>query len=249
MIRRAMTVTLLLAFTTLLAAPALADCGNCPSDKAKKESAACAKECDKSGAKCDKACDKKGAACAKDCAKAGKAGKAEECPMTPEQMAAWQKSATPGAQHKALAKAEGAYSTACKFWMTPDSPAKESAGHSHFKMILGGRFLQENFHGTMAGMPFEGLGIIGYDNTKRRWTNVWMDTMGTMTMHQTGAASLDGRTINWVGSFTCPMTGKQQRVKSVSSCTGPDTHTFEMWNQAPDGKMFKSLEVAYTRKH
>jgi hypothetical protein len=41
---------------------------------------------------------------------------------------------------------------------------------------------------------------------------------------------------------------KTVKVKSQATVVDDDHQTYEMWSPAPDGKMFKSLEVQYTRK-
>ena len=41
---------------------------------------------------------------------------------------------------------------------------------------------------------------------------------------------------------------KTMKVKSEATIVDDDHHTYEMWGPDPDGKMFKTLEVKYTRK-
>jgi hypothetical protein len=46
-------------------------------------------------------------------------------------------------------------------------------------MILGGRYQQSMIKGNMMGMPFEGMGLLGYDNAQKLFYSTWVDNMGT----------------------------------------------------------------------
>lgn len=76
----------------------------------------------------------------------------------------YQKLATPGEPHKQLASLAGSWTTKTKEWMEPGKPPTEAAGSVEMKMLLDGRFLQQDFTGEMMGQPYTGMGITGYDN-------------------------------------------------------------------------------------
>jgi len=161
-------------------------------------------------------------------------------------MDAWMKYATPGEMHKKMAAMEGSWAVKVSQWMAPGAPAEESTGTAEFKMILGGRYLSQTFAGTMMGQPFNGFGVSGYDNAKKATQSVWMDTVGTGILEMAGTWSADG-TLTETGSMDDFMTGKPMSFKAVTHMTDNDHMHFEMWGSAPDGKMFKNLEIAYTR--
>jgi len=161
-------------------------------------------------------------------------------------MDAWMKYATPGEMHKKMAAMEGSWTVKVSQWMAPGAPAEESTGTAEFKMILGGRYLSQTFAGTMMGQPFNGFGVSGYDNAKKATQSVWMDTVGTGILEMAGTWSADG-TLTETGSMDDFMTGKPMSFKAVTHMTDNDHMHFEMWGSAPDGKMFKNLEIAYTR--
>jgi hypothetical protein len=162
-------------------------------------------------------------------------------------MDAWMKYATPGEMHKKMAAMEGSWTVKVSQWMAPGAPAEESTGTAEFKMILGGRYLSQTFAGTMMGQPFNGFGVSGYDNAKKASQSVWMDTVGTGILEMAGNWSADG-TLTETGSMDDFMTGKPMSFKAVTHMTDNDHMHFEMWGSAPDGKMFKNLDIAYTRK-
>jgi hypothetical protein len=161
-------------------------------------------------------------------------------------MDAWMNYATPGEMHKKMASMEGSWVVKVSQWMAPNTSPAESTGTAEFKMILGGRYLSQSFSGTMMGQPFNGFGVTGYDNAKKASQSVWMDTVGTGILVMAGNWSEDG-TLTETGTMDDFMSGKPMTFKGVTHMTDNDHMHFEMWNSAPDGKMFKSLEIAYTR--
>ncbi|MGH8538282.1 MAG: DUF1579 domain-containing protein [Gammaproteobacteria bacterium] len=103
-----------------------------------------------------------------------------EKPMDPQgMMEVYAKLATPGEPHKLFASLAGSWTTKTKEWMEPNKPPMESTGTAEMKMLLGGRFLYQEFNGNMMGKPFSGIGIDGYDNLRKKYVTAWIDTMGT----------------------------------------------------------------------
>ena len=160
-------------------------------------------------------------------------------------MEVYQKLATPGASHTLLSKMEGEWHVRSTCWMEPGSPV-ESSGTSVQKMILDGRFLQQEFSGEMMGSPFSGVGYLGYDNHKGKYVSTWMDTMGTGIYYFEGTASGDGRTINQTCNYDDPVQGPV-KWRSVTRLVDDDTLEFEMYTTNAGGKEEKMAEMTYTR--
>ncbi len=163
-------------------------------------------------------------------------------------MAAWMKAMTPGEPHKKLAAMAGTFDTTVKMWMKPGAPPTEGTGVSTNSLALDGRWLEQHFTGTFMGMPFTGIGYTGYDNIKQKYVGTWMDNMTTAVMNTTGAASADGKSYTFTSTMDDPMTGKSTPVKETLTVTDADHQTLEMWGAGPDGKMFKMMEIVYSRK-
>lgn len=159
-------------------------------------------------------------------------------------MEAWQKAATPGEAHQFLASLAGSWNVSSKMWTAPGAPPMETQGTSTKTMILGGRFLQEDLKASMMGMPMEGLGITGYNNTTGEWEFTWMDNMGTMMM--TGAGKKTGDTITMETNYVDPISGEKSWSKMVTAIQDKDHHTFTMYNKV-DGKETKMMEASYSR--
>jgi hypothetical protein len=162
-------------------------------------------------------------------------------------MEVYGKLATPGAPHKWLARMAGSWNTKTRAWMEPDKPPMESTGTCEQKMILGGRFLQQEFTGDMMGSPFSGLGVIGYDNHTKKYVSTWMDTMGTAILFFEGTASKDDKTVIQKCHYDDPIKGPMT-WRSVTRIVDENTHLFALSGIDKTGKEEKMIEVTYTRK-
>jgi hypothetical protein len=168
--------------------------------------------------------------------------------MDPAAMQAMMAAGTPGDPHKKLDAMIGTWDTKVTTWMMPGADPITGTGTSMNSWVMGGRYLEQRFKGEFAGMPFEGLGFTGYDNVKKQYWGSWMDNMSTAVMISNGSLAADGKTWTFEGSFPDPMTGKDLAVKEKVTVVDADHHTMEMWMPGPDGTMFKSMEIAYSRK-
>jgi len=162
-------------------------------------------------------------------------------------MEVYTKLATPGAPHKVLASMAGSWRAKIKTWMEPNKPPTESTGTCEQKMILGGRFLQQEFTGDMMGNPFTGIGVTGYDNHTKKYVSTWMDSMGTAILFFEGTASEDGKTITQEACYDDPVKGPT-KWRSVIRIVDDNTHVFELSSADKSGKEEKMLEITYTRK-
>lgn len=176
--------------------------------------------------------------------KAGKAGPPDEKAM----MEAMAKAGTPGEAHKKLEPMVGTFDVKAKMWMDPSKPAEESTGKTESKWVLGNRFVQENFEGTMMGQPFSGMGYWGYDNITKKYTGTWMDSMGTAMMNSTGTMDASGKVLTYTSMMNDPMTGKLCKITEKVTVTDNDHHMMEMWGPDPTGKNYKMMEITYVRK-
>ena len=162
-------------------------------------------------------------------------------------MEAYKKLAMPGEPHKLFASLAGSWTTHNKEWMEPGKPPKETTGSAEMKMLLGGRFLQQEFTGEMMGAPFSGIGIDAYDNLRKKYVTVWMDTMGTGIFIMEGDASPDGKTITLNGQHEMPG-GGQMSHRAVWTILDKNKFTFVMYGTHPGEKERKVMEITYIRK-
>ncbi len=162
-------------------------------------------------------------------------------------MKVYQKVGTPGAPHKRLARLTGSWITKTKAWMEPDKPPVESTGTCKQKMLLGGRYLQQEYTGKMMGSLFKGINIIGYDNHTKKYVSTWVDSMSTGIYFFEGTASPNGKTITQECRYDDPVRGPMT-WRSVSRIVNDQTMAYEMFITAKGGQEEKMMEMTLTRK-
>lgn len=163
-------------------------------------------------------------------------------------MEAMIKAMTPGEAHKVLNGFAGNWDAKVTMWMAPGAEPLTSAGSAEAKWVLGGRYLEQRFQGSMMGQPFEGIAYTGYDNVLKEYWGTWIDSMSTGLMTSRGRTT-DGKTFTFDATMSDPMTGKETKATEKIILHSADHHVFEMWMAGPDGKDFKTMEIAYSRKN
>ncbi len=173
---------------------------------------------------------------------------AKAAPDEQAAMEAMMRASTPGENHKKLEAFVGTFDAKVRNWEKPGGAPVESTGTSEGKMVLGGRYVHEDFQGTFMGQPFTGMGMTGYDNVQKKFVSSWADTMGTGIMMSMGATDASGKTLEMSGSSPDPMSGKMMTLRQKMTIADNDHHTFEMWGPGADGKSFKMVEIDYVRR-
>ncbi len=171
---------------------------------------------------------------------AGEAGMQE---MDPE-MAAWMEAGTPNEHHENLKKMAGNWNCDVKWW--EGETAMESKGRSKAEMILGGRYLSSEYEGDMMGMPFQGMGLMGYDNVKKKYFSGWIDNMSTGVYFEYGDYDQGSKTYTLTGEMESP-TGKKLKTRSEIKMVSNDQYVFTMHHSEDGGEMKKVMEITYNR--
>jgi len=161
---------------------------------------------------------------------------------------AMMKAMAPGEPQKRLARLAGDWTFTNKFWMAPGQPAMESNGTMHGEVLMGGRYVEHTWKGSMMGAPFEGRGTDAYDNVAKQYAASWIDNMGTGIMYSTGTCDDAGKVCTYNGGYWDPMTGKKATMKSVITWLDDNTFTNEMYGNDPTGKEMKMMEITAKRK-
>ncbi len=157
-------------------------------------------------------------------------------------MAEWGK---PGPEHEALKPLLGTWKAKMTCYMTNPGKATVSEGRSTFKLILGGRYMVQNFQSKMNGKPYHGMGLTGYDKTKKKYTGVWIDNMSTSMMQTEGEYCQEKDALVDTGTAVSPM--GEVEMKMVSKLVDDDHMTFAMYMVQGD-KEVKMMEIDYTRQ-
>ena len=176
------------------------------------------------------------------------AAPADPDPQMEQALAAWDRAAEPGRWHEFLALRAGRWDVAGRIWNDPQGEPSVSRGESRLETVLGGRFLQERHKGEADGRPYEGLGLLGFDNADSTVTAVWMDNLGTRTSVLTGRAGAPGDPLELRGSFTDPASGRKVSLRLVITWTSPREHRWT-YRGAPEGfDEALMMELVYTRR-
>jgi hypothetical protein len=162
-------------------------------------------------------------------------------------MEVYRKLATPSVPHKLLAKLTGSWTTRTKGWMEPDQPPMQGTGMCEQKMLLDGRYLQQEYTGEMMGSPFTGINLIGYDNYTKKYVSTWIDSMSTGIYFFEGIASADGMTITQECNFDDPIKGPAV-WRSVTMIVDSNTIEYKMYLTPKGGKEEKMMEMTMIRK-
>jgi hypothetical protein len=155
----------------------------------------------------------------------------------------------PGEAHKHLQFYVGTWDTVTSVWMGgPGAEPMKSTGTSTFTSMLDGNWVMEEHTGTMMGMPYNGMGITGYDNYKKLYVGTWFSNMGTEMLQMAGARNPESGTLTMYGTMDEPQLGVHGRtVKYVMVPTDDDHFTFAIIDlHASDD--YKVIEISYARR-
>jgi hypothetical protein len=154
---------------------------------------------------------------------------------------------SPGKEHQLLKREEGTWDATIKMTMDPSKPPVESKGTEVCKMICNGLWQDSQFKGEFGGQPFEGHSLTGYDTAKKKYTGVWVDSMGTYLTLMEGDFDKAGKVL----TLTMEMqgeNGKPVKSKMVTTFKDEDHHTSTMSMIGDDGKEVSVMTIEYKRK-
>ncbi|RUT70586.1 DUF1579 domain-containing protein [Flavobacterium cupreum] len=163
------------------------------------------------------------------------------------QMKAWVAYATPGSPHKMMADETGIWNCEMTFWMEPNGKPEKATSTATIKMILGGRYQEANYSGTMMGQPFEGKSTLAYNNASKEYTTTFIDNMGTGILTATGKYDEKTKSIAFKGDMVNPLNGKKTPYREIYTIVDATTRKMEMFD-VKNGKEYKSMEIVMKKK-
>jgi hypothetical protein len=170
-------------------------------------------------------------------------------PNPQDVLRAMEEAAKPGPEHAKLEPLAGSWTYTCKCWMDPSQPPMESKGTIERRWVLGGRFLEEKIAGTgFDGKPgFEGLGLIGFDNGRQKYTMTWNSTACTGTCTGLGSADESGQTFTFHTEAFCPVQKKVIKSRDQLRFESADRTVAETY-MLEEGQEFRMMEIVAVRK-
>ncbi|CAN5646755.1 hypothetical protein BH09PLA1_BH09PLA1_06130 [soil metagenome] len=172
-------------------------------------------------------------------------------------MKKWMATVKPGPNHKWLEQFVGKWNTTTRMWMDPNAPPMETKGTAEMTMLLGGRYLQQHVKGEvlmpdqtgqMKKVPYEGMGMTGYDNYRHICVGNWQDNITTVMLTFSGQHDPAGKKLTMYGEMDEPMLDMVARhVKYVTAVENEKKFIFTIYDLAA-GDNYKVLEITYERE-
>lgn len=153
---------------------------------------------------------------------------------------------------KILAQLSGDWSYKAAIWAVPGAEPEWSTGTITNRMTMDSRFLSSAVLGSLyiggQQVLVKGQGFLGYDNAKKSFTSVWLDTMTTGMMIGSGKYDKKDNAIRETGQFTNPLTGGEEKFRSELQFTDADDYKRTIFAINKAGKESKLMEFDYSKR-
>ncbi|MBI3818045.1 MAG: DUF1579 family protein [Planctomycetes bacterium] len=120
------------------------------------------------------------------------------------------------------------------------------AGEMNIRMTGGGLWQVMDFRGDMAGRPFTGHGVAGFDMMQQKYVHCWVDSMSTSILNMTGTLDERAKTMTFVGEMQSAM--GVSKLKETTREITPDELLFTIELPTPDGGFFTIMKAVYRRR-
>lgn len=165
----------------------------------------------------------------------------------PNGMDLWMKSNKPGKPHKSLGQFIGKWDV--EMTVLGMGPATKSQGTAEYRWLVDGRWILRESEGSLMGMPVKSFSIIGFDNYKKKYVSVAVDSMTTSMLTAMGNKDMTGRNLIMYGKMDEPMSGELEKtVKYILRIVDDNKHVVEIHDLGIGEKNTKVIEMIFTRK-
>ncbi|HYV93388.1 MAG TPA: DUF1579 domain-containing protein [Chitinophagales bacterium] len=148
---------------------------------------------------------------------------------------------------KAMSKYTGSWKAEFMMWMDPVQPPMKDQLTVQREMIMNGLFLSSRYTGYSMGMNYEGISTIGYSMEKKKYVSSWIDNMNSGISYMEGTASSDGKSIEFHGTATDAVTGKDILMRQVLTFVDETHQKIEIF-VTKDGNEVKTIEFNLTKQ-
>jgi Protein of unknown function (DUF1579) len=153
---------------------------------------------------------------------------------------------------KILAQLSGDWYYTAAFWAVPGAEPRRTTGTITNQMVMESRFLSSTVVGSMdiggQQVLVKGQGLLGYDNAKKSFTSVWVDTLTTGMMIGAGNYDKKDNAIRETGQFTNPLTGGEEKFRSELQFTDGDEYKRTIFAIDKAGRESKLMEFDYSKR-
>jgi hypothetical protein len=148
--------------------------------------------------------------------------------------------------HEALTMFVGDWDTTMQSKAMPGVAGMEkdqtATGQEHAELICNGLFLKATIDGSSNGVPFQGIFLLGYDQSAKNYTGHWVDSMDCAPALMTGQYDATKKLWSWSG--TTPQ--GRMRTELAMQADGGSIET--CWMVGADGKETQCSTVTRTRR-
>jgi hypothetical protein len=162
-------------------------------------------------------------------------------------MERWMATMKPSSNHRYLHQFVGKWETSMKIvGMGPETTTKGSA---EYRWLVEGKWLFRESEGVMPGLgKVRAYSIFGFDNFKRKYVSMRVDSMSTAMLFSEGMLDATGKNCFTYGPMDEPMSGEHDKpVKYATRVLSADEHVEEVHDLAIGETQTKVIEVVYRR--
>jgi len=167
--------------------------------------------------------------------------------------AAWRAAALLGPPHQTvLPRLVGPFKLETRY-----TPAGAAAGPAHAlppgfgtadaRTVLGGRYVQVDVRAEVAGLPYEALLLVGYDNAKARYTLSLADTASTMRLELEGTCADPCNALEFTGAYTDPRTKRDRKMRATWRLSTEGASVLEVFDAHGVGDLAQTMTWEFTR--
>lgn len=163
-------------------------------------------------------------------------------------MDAWMANGRLGKFHRRLDYFLGKWTTETQMSM-PGMPAMPSTpGTAEYTWLMEGRWLLGRSTGTVMGMPAEYVGVLGYDNHRKKYYSARFSSLDTSMTISTGAIARDGSQLDLYFQLDEPGTGEiSKNARTNYRIIDDNKFVIDVYDLAMAGMDNKVLTFTYTR--
>ncbi len=164
-----------------------------------------------------------------------------------EGMKAWVASQQTGKYHEFLGRLVGSWDLTMEIAMGPDQDPMISKGTSTIAWQIPGKWIRETARIEMMGQSLDSFMVMGYDNVKRQFVSMVIDSMSTEMKTMKGGISPDGTVITQFGEMDEPITGEHAKMVRYRTTFHDEDHFTLEISEIVYGEAWTPVRVRYTR--
>ncbi len=159
----------------------------------------------------------------------------------------WEAYATPGAAHHVLDQKIGKWNLTVTNYMSPGAEPTRATGTCEIKWIMDDRYIEDTTSGEAMGQQFQGRGVMGFDNLKKKYVSTWIDNTITGVMTSEGTYDATRKMFTYTTQQPDVATGTFTRGRATERFIDKDHWVMQSFAPDANGDEYMTIEIHYTR--